>query len=107
MTENVDAEIVVPEELVGALKDYIENQDRQREGNPSLREIVQNDAGMPMPPYPGADNQMLGYLLFQAQARLRAGVSPREVLINLAATAWMEGHIEGFDHGYAEAQNAS
>jgi hypothetical protein len=101
-----EAEVNLPAHVLAAVEAYLDRQDADRGSRPSMRaSAVDAEPGeMPSPPFPSPDNDMLTYLMRRAMAQLGAGASVRQVIVHLAVHAWMEGHVEGFDHGQRLAQ---
>ena len=59
------------------------------------------------PPYPSRSNPVVAVLASVAAGELRSGADLRTTLLWLLTTAWMEGHVEGFDRAMAEATTSS
>lgn len=60
------------------------------------------DGKQPHPPWPDPDDPALDFVLKRAQHRIEQQEDPESVLLDLAITAWFEGHIEGYDRAYNE-----
>ena len=84
----VDPDWVDPAVVVEAI-DYVEAQ------HSLVREM--RTAEMPEPPWPDTDNPMLRYLLQGAEAMLKRGTEPREVLLQALVHGWSEGFMAAFD----------
>lgn len=81
---------------------YVVAQDERRGDWPRLR-----GPKMPNPPFPAAGNPMMAWLLDKALRDLKAGRSKSNVLATLAATCWLEGHVEGYDRAHRELGTGS
>jgi hypothetical protein len=57
-----------------------------------------------MPPYPDRDDKVFGVLVNKAKDMLDGGESAEVVILDLAAHAWMEGHLEGHECAGDEAE---
>ncbi|WP_214319413.1 hypothetical protein [Nonomuraea sediminis] len=91
--------LTVPDDIASPMMKYVENQDLQRGDWQSPR------AGeMPAPPWPDQDNPTLRFLLWKADQRVRNGMPPSQVMLDLAVHAWFEGGIEGYDRGQRDAR---
>lgn len=99
--EELEAAVVVPEVLVSAamLRRQTQDADRGEWRNP-------RDAQQPEPPWPGSDDPILQYLVFQALAAVKAGLDVESVMLNLAVHAWFEGGVESYDRGHRDAGHA-
>lgn len=92
--------IEVPQVLAEDAVAYLERQDAARGPWPSPRE----GAEVTGPPYPAADNPVLGYLVAAARSAMDSGTDVGETIVQLAVHAWLEGHIEGYDRGQHDAR---
>jgi hypothetical protein len=59
------------------------------------------------PAYPAPGNPVIPVIMATAAAELRSGSEEKAALLWLVASAWMEGHVEGFDRAMAEAATSS
>jgi hypothetical protein len=90
----------VPDELGHRIIAYKAGQDASRSW-PSPRPSEPSDSpDLPSLPYPARANPVLDYLLRNTTHALLT--QPETALSWLACTAWMEGHIEGYDRAMAE-----
>ena len=96
-------EIEVPQALAEDAVAYLECQDAERGPWPSPRE----GADVTGPPYPTADNPVLGYLVAAARSAVDSGTDLGETIVQLAVHAWFEGHIEGYDRGQHAARRTT
>ena len=62
---------------------------------------------MPYPPFPDPENPVLEYLVRAAETSLRQGENIQLTLVHLAAHAWFEGGVEGYDRGRSDAAPGS
>lgn len=104
---NMD-DVDLPKHILAAVDRHLEEQSRCRGDRPTPRSlaVAAPEGELPMPPFPHPENPIFGMLLKQAVARLQAGASVKVVIIHIASHAWMEGHVEGFDYGYAAAEGS-
>ena len=79
---------------------YVVDQDARRGSWLRLRPDGDGVDAIEVPPYPAPDNAMFAYLLDQARVLVEErGVD--DAIVWVAATAWLEGHVEGFDSAHA------
>lgn len=92
--DEIESSLDVPRDIASAAMRRMEEQDARRGDWASPRHAAQ-----PSPPWPDADNPILRYLLWKAQASLDGGMDARTALLQLAVHAWFEGGIENYDLG--------
>jgi hypothetical protein len=95
----IEAGLSLPDTIVDPALERVANQDHTRGDWTSPREATQ-----PNPPWPDEDNPMMRFLLAKAIASVEAGMERDIAMLQLAAHAWFEGGIEGYDRGQRDAR---
>lgn len=101
-----DFDEALPQGLMNKVQEYLCVQAERRGGQPTPRTlaVATSPTELATPPFPEVGNPMMSFLVLSAERQLETGLPVRNVLVHLAAHSWMEGHVEGFDHGYAHPE---
>lgn len=96
--QEIEDSLVTPTGLATLIQQFAARQDAERGDWPSPRTTPQGT-----PPWPEPDNDMLRYLLWKAEASIKAGMDVELALLQLAVHTWFEGGIENYDRGRQDA----